>query len=252
MSEPPVELTDACLECILSFVSDPTARLCCSAWSNYLYDALQLEYRIRFQKKLCERAASPYPTLPYHHSTVRDYGGMEECLSFTFAFCRDGSYSLHWFKEGLTSDNEQQHGFWRVVGDAVLCETLPPVQAPDIHQLRFAEPGRIFEVPVDAVLAGTTTSDGQLAGWELAARGLRADTSVSITAPLTEPPAPEANLADLTRLAQLLPRADARFVEVDGEMHQVSNDIVENWPEADWARLMRCRLRFGTGVERWH
>jgi len=38
---------------------------------------------------------------------------------------------------------------------------------------------------------------------------------------------------------------DARFVEVDGDVVEVSADIRKNYPEEQWAKLMRCRLRFG-------
>jgi len=42
-------------------------------------------------------------------------------------------------------------------------------------------------------------------------------------------------------------RGDARYIEVDGEMHEVSADIIANYSESDWKRLMTCRIRFGLG-----
>jgi hypothetical protein len=41
------------------------------------------------------------------------------------------------------------------------------------------------------------------------------------------------------------PDENSKFVEVDGELVEVSPDIRDNHPEADWARLMGFRLRFG-------
>eukprot|EP00439_Symbiodinium_sp_Y106_P044670 s2214_g5.t1 len=43
-------------------------------------------------------------------------------------------------------------------------------------------------------------------------------------------------------------RPDSRYVEIDGVIHEVSGDIVANWPEDDWPRLMRCRLLFDAAV----
>lgn len=238
------QLDDAALTRVLQFVREPVASLCCRSWASYLYESLRLRHKIAFRKAIHEQEK-----LSYVHSTVRDLGGMEECVSFSFLFKADCTYSLQWFREGLTSDNEQQYGTWCIAGEKVTCETLSPLEEPDERYLRFAPAGRVFELPVDAVLAGSTTADDNPEDWELPARGLAPDRSLAAI-PAAEGPsssiiAPPSH-GQLAEPVQL-----ARYVEVDGEVHEVSQDIVANWPEADWSRLMRCRLRFGTGAERW-
>jgi len=183
--------------------------------------------------------------LTYFHSTVLDFGGMEECSSFSFTFRSTGHYQLQWFREGLTSDNEQQYGRWTVVSNDVLCETLEPTEAPDPTMLRFAEPGRRFRVPVNAALSGHSCAD-DLVGWERPARGMCVQAAEQsekdeqiVTEAWAQPP------------HNVPVREHARYIEIDEDMVEVHMDVIENWPEADWERLMRCRLRFGSGAERW-
>jgi hypothetical protein len=172
---------------------------------------------------------------------------VEECLSFTFSFRADGLYSLQWFREGLTVDNEQQHGKWKVVADKIWCETLPPPQEVDERLLRYANAGRTFELPVEDVLSKTTTGN-DLCGWEMSARGLTS-RSVVDECPSDLPDAPIS--ASMPYTVDLAEASDhAHLVEIDGELHEVCRDIVQNWPENEWGRLMQCRLRFGTGAER--
>jgi hypothetical protein len=246
MAAQPV-LNEACLTRILHYINESRARLCCRTWEQHLVKALYLTSRAQLAQKLHARGGA----LPYHHCTVRDFGGIEECFSYSFLFRLDRTYSLQWFREGLTSDNEQQFGSWHIEADALLCATLAPPTPPDPSELRYAEAGRVFKVPIDGVLTGTTHLDQQFWGWELAARGLTGDASVSIGL-LHASHAATAGAAPATGIQHPQPpREDARFVEIDGDIHEVSRDIVENWPEHEWARLMRCRLRFGTGQERW-
>lgn len=242
-----LQLDDVCLLRVLQFVNQPSARLCCRHWADYLFDSLQLEPLIRFKRAV---SAASGGCLSYHHSTVHDLGGMEECVSFAFSFSADQHYTLHWFREGLTADNEQQYGGWHVVGGEVACTTLPPLEEVDDRCLRFAEPGRIFVVPVNDILQGVTNSDQKLFGWENSARGLLRQSNFS-TLSESVPLDAEVSLQELqSRAAQPL-RANARYIEIDEEMHEVHQDIIENWPESDWRRLMQCRLRFGSGRERW-
>ncbi|CAK0890945.1 unnamed protein product [Prorocentrum cordatum] len=196
-------LDEACLSRILSCLNDVGGRLCCRAWAAHIYGAMGLEHRIRFAKAVARSSE-----LSYHHSTVRDFGGVEECLSFSFCFRQGGTYSLQWFREGLTSDNEQQLGRWRVVDDAVLCETVAPSSPPDERLLRFAGAGRTFRVPVADALLGTTSAEQRLRGWEPAARGLPAEPPA---APPAEPPAPAADAAALAAAPapRRAPAADA-------------------------------------------
>lgn len=189
-----VGLDDVCLTRVLHYINDPVARLCCRGWATHIHTALQLDFRIRFHNAIREREA-----LPYHHSTVRDFGGLEECVSFNFRFLREGTYVLQWFREGLTTDNEQQYGTWHVVGEAVRCESLLPLQKAAAVELRYALPGRIFDVPVDAVLTGTTSADQQLFGWELAARGVFCSSRRSAASLVAPPETSESAPAPMLR-----------------------------------------------------
>lgn len=255
-------LDDACLARILLFVNEPRGRLCCKEWESHLEKSLKLKGRSHFMRSV--RTAGK---LPYHHSAVRNLGGMEECITYQFCFYADGQYSLHWFREGLTADNEQQVGHWHVELDALACRTLPGPAEIDDKQLRYAPPGRIFQVPLSAVLAGQTVSDSTPARWEYAARGRRAPLAFGAVEQKESRQTTRVDQLDentifveiggqvpqdhrqSTRVGQI--DESARFVDIDGQVHQVSRDIMENWPEDDWHRLMRCRLRWGTGAERW-
>jgi len=238
-------LDDTALTRVLQFVRDPVGRLCCKEWASYLYESLHLRPKIALRKKINDQQQ-----LSYMHSTVRDMGGMEECVSFSFSFAADCTYTLQWFLEGLTSDNEQQHGTWCIAGDKVRCETRSALDEPDERYLRFAPAGRIFELPVHAVLAGSTTADQTPEDWELPARGLPPDRSTKVVPAALD--ASTSNIVPPVRSQLAAERMEhVRFVEIDGEVHEVSQDIVSNWSEADWPRIMRCRLRFGTGTERW-
>eukprot|EP00440_Ansanella_granifera_P012294 gb/GFBE01013364.1/.p1 GENE.gb/GFBE01013364.1/~~gb/GFBE01013364.1/.p1 ORF type:complete len:240 (+),score=29.25 gb/GFBE01013364.1/:1-720(+) len=235
-------LDDESLSRVLEFVNHPVAALCCRVWSAYIYKSLQLQGTISFN-----RAMRRQGRLSYHHSTVRDLGGMEECVSYSFTFLERKEYSLHWFREGLTSDNEQHYGAWSIDGRSIRCETAEPLEQPDERYLRFAPPGRIFEVPIDSILSGASMTD-TTESWELPARGLAPDRSIG------DCPGDATDVVLQTQPSQVMePPApvNSHFVEIDGDVHRVSQDIVDNWPEADWVRLMRCRLRFGTGTERW-
>eukprot|EP00930_Biecheleria_cincta_P068902 TRINITY_DN56729_c0_g1_i1.p1 TRINITY_DN56729_c0_g1~~TRINITY_DN56729_c0_g1_i1.p1 ORF type:complete len:243 (-),score=25.52 TRINITY_DN56729_c0_g1_i1:168-896(-) len=238
-------LDDTALARVLQFTRDPVGRLCCKAWASYLYESLHLQAKIALRKALHEQQQ-----LFYMHSTVRDLGGMEECVSFSFTFAADCTYSLQWFREGLTSDNEQQYGAWCIAGDKVRCETRSASEEPDERYLRVAPAGRVFELPVHAVLAGSTTADQTPEDWELPARGLPPDRSTNAT-PASHGTSASIMVPHVHDQLAAEPVELARFVEIDGEAHEVSRDIVANWPEADWPRIMRCRLRFGTGAERW-
>lgn len=241
-------LDDECLTRILHFVNCPSLRLCCQQWASHIFSSLLLEPKIRFHKAV--RSASQ-GKLSYYHSTVLDFGGMEECSSFSFTFRSSGHYLLQWFREGLTSDNEQQYGRWLVVAHDILCETLEPTEEPDPAMLRFAEPGRSFRVPVNAALSGHTCAD-DLVGWERPARGICPGQKLAQSEEEEEQEELQVVTEARSQPQRNVPaRENARFIEVDGDMVEVHMDVIENWPEADWTRLMRCRLRFGTGAERW-
>lgn len=237
-------LDDACVDALLAFVNDPNARSCCRDWSSRLYELLQLKSVIEVHRSLQQKGK-----LSYFHTMMFDYGGMEDNYSYCFTFFPEHVYTLQWFREGLTSDNEQHYGRWRASLGHVRCETqAPPPSDSSSVQLRYAPPGRSFEVPVENVLAGRTQATEEPLLWEYPARGLK-PLAIHVAIPpmevVFEPTSPTAVTASPVL------RADARFVTIDGEVHQVCEDIMANWPENDWERLMRCRIRFGTGTERW-
>lgn len=242
------ELDDTCLSRVLDFVNIPSVRLCCRSWADRLYLSLQLKHHISFVKAV---SGAPLGDLSYHHSSVYDFGGMEECVSFSFTFSSSRFYSMLWFREGLTTDNEQQYGKWKVVADHVECETLDPVSEVNERHLRHADACRVFTIPVAAVLAGRTTTNQCTSNWERAARGLQSSNIVGSLEPSDEQSQGEEIRNDSYNFSSRVPAVDARYVDVDGEIVQVSLDIIQNWPESDWSRLMRCRIRFGTGSERW-
>jgi hypothetical protein len=232
-----IELDEAALEHILEFICVPQPRLCCKAWAAHIYKSLQLEYRIQIHKLLHEQN----PIL-YHHCAVRSMGSdFEECVAFQFEFYPE-KYHLQWSRsfDAWSADNERQVGEWQVVGSNVRCISKAGPQTTE-GQVRFAQAGRNFEVPVKSLLMQQTTADDVAAPWEYGARGL------PIPYVLQES-AKDAKTVESTQAnsqGQGRADADARFVEVDGELHQVSADILKTYPEDQWERLMTCRVRFG-------
>lgn len=230
-------LDEAALARVLAFSSEVGGRLCCRAWARHLHESLQLAHRLRVGRLLQEKGQ-----VSYHHSAVRELGQeFEECVSYQFEFRRVRRYIMQWTRtfDGWTADNERQVGSWRIVGDRLCCESSQG-PAADEGCVRYARPGLVFELPVEDVLRGHTVADDRTPAWEYAARGL--------PLPGHREPEPTPMLADLQEpLVRTVAavRPEARFVEVDGEMHEVCGDIREHWPEAEWSRLMRVRLRFG-------
>ncbi|CAE7636289.1 unnamed protein product, partial [Symbiodinium sp. KB8] len=229
---------------ILEYVTEPTACVSCKPWKHFLYDNLKLDSCIRF--KQCLNDKDP---LAYCYSAVRPLGeDFEESVGFNFQFFRDGSYRLAWTRtyDAWSSQGEQHYGKWRLKMGQVCCETLEPQEEASETQMRYAPAGYKFAVPVEDILSAEggyfQARDGsRAADWELPARTGKLDDGQSIwTAGMWEP------VEATEREAHYRPvRADARFVDIDGEIHEVSGDIVANWPEDQWPRLMRCRLRFG-------
>jgi len=230
-----VHLDDIALDRVLAFNIDPRARLCCQSWSKYVYDSLKLKYRIEFQKTIQETKV-----LAYHHCGVRSMGDdFEECVAYQFEFLANGSFSAQWNRSfgQWSAANERQVGRWTVVGDGLRCETIAGPGSAD-GCVQYAPAGRIFELPVASILSGTSSADDVTPLWEYQVRGTPAPSVVA--KPEVSTPA---NSEGAGRAA---PRAsDARFVEVDGQPHEVSADIQKNYPESEWPRLMRCRVRFG-------
>ena len=113
--------------------------------------------------------------------------------------------------------------------------------------MRYAPPGYRFNVPVNDILKANgayfQAPLGSLAAsWELPARTGKQEDTGNVVPGMWQG---EVVVPAAAETFQVPVRADARFVEIDGEMHEVSGDIVANWPEDDWARIMKVRLRFG-------
>eukprot|EP00929_Paragymnodinium_shiwhaense_P117834 TRINITY_DN8912_c0_g1_i1.p2 TRINITY_DN8912_c0_g1~~TRINITY_DN8912_c0_g1_i1.p2 ORF type:complete len:251 (-),score=31.51 TRINITY_DN8912_c0_g1_i1:80-832(-) len=242
-----VVLDDSAITRILSFTTEPRGRVACKYWDEYLNESLSLQVRAKLNRLIAEDGI-----WVYHHTAVRELGDQfEECVAYQFDFKASG-YEMQWTRtfDGWTSINERQCGHWTVVGDQIRCETT---EGPEVAegQVRYAPAGRVVELPADVVLKGRTAADGTTPDWEYAARGIphprdaeaRRAKPVADAGGYQEPAADFPEPTRNTRAQQ--DDFQARFVQIDGDIHQVSNDIVQNWPESEWERLMKCRLRFG-------
>jgi hypothetical protein len=229
-------LDELAVQRILSFVNVPSGCLTCKTWNEQLHEQLRLAHRIRFHK-LVRKAGS----VGYHHSAVRAFGqDFEECVAYQFEFFADGSYTLQWNRSfgQWSASNQRQVGSWNVVGENLVCESVAGPKVPD-NEVRYAPGGLIFALPIESVCMGNTAADGNdVYSWEY---GIRGEPVPEIKKTFWEVEEHDAR-------AQVLPQdPNARYVEIDGDLHEVSGDIRERYPEADWQRLMQCRVRFGLG-----
>jgi len=235
---------------ILTFATEPKASAACHVWKDKLYKSLHLKNRIEWARRLSEKGQ-----VVYDYSAVRPLAeDFEESVGYNFRFAADGTYRMQWTRvwDAWSSQSEQHFGHWRVDLDELRCETAEPNHAVNFdREVRFAQPGFKFRVPIEDILMTngtyyTAPLGSPAATWEQAARtGKEGDDSIGSVRVqgMWEPV--EATRAG-EREAFVAPvREDARFVEIDGDMHEVSGDIVTNFPEERWAVLMRCRLRFG-------
>eukprot|EP00927_Polykrikos_kofoidii_P021412 TRINITY_DN20255_c0_g1_i1.p1 TRINITY_DN20255_c0_g1~~TRINITY_DN20255_c0_g1_i1.p1 ORF type:complete len:258 (-),score=41.46 TRINITY_DN20255_c0_g1_i1:40-780(-) len=233
-----VELDGAAQEQVLSFVNEARARTCCRAWDKFIVDSLNLSHAMEFGKLLTARSGK----VRYHHSAVRTLGqDFEECVAYQFEFTASKMYSLQWNRSfgQWSAANEKQIGKWRVVGNVLRCES---VTGPEVEDgcVRFAPAGRVFELPVSVVVSGNTLVDEVAPLWEYEVRGVP-PPPVAITTPARED---TVATNSIDRLG-MMRREDSRYVEIDGEVHEVAGDIQRNYPESEWGRLMSCRARFG-------
>jgi len=231
-----VQIDESALMRILAFMNEVRGRLCCKSWAKHLFTSLQLEHRIRFNKLVQEKGK-----IGYHHSAVRPYGqDFEECVTYQFEFFASKTYALGWNRSfgQWSAANERQVGCWEVVGNVLRCESTEGPEVPD-RCVKYAEAGRVFELPIDTICSGNSVADAKPFHWEFQVRGT---------------PIPESSMETSafdarvwTPPAARLQNEETRFVEIDGELYEVSGDIRTNYPESDWQRLMRCRIRFGLG-----
>jgi len=244
---PAPDLDDELQSKILMYVTEPRACLSCHTWKTQLYDSLKLEPRIRFMQQLL-----PQGSVAYCYNAVRPLGeDFEESVGYNFKFEPDGTYSLMWTRtfDAWSSQCEQQIGRWRIFMDHVCCETIAPSREVSETEVRFAPPGYKFAIMIEDILAANggyfQAKDGTPAAlWEMPARTGKDDDSKSVwTEGMWTAIHHDSNAAATQFRAPVA--ENARFVEIDGELHEVSNDIVENYPEEQWVRLMSCRIRFG-------
>lgn len=230
---------------ILAYVTEHKASVSCQAWKEYLYDSLELTRRIRFMQKLNEKGAMAYS---YH--AVRPLGeDFEESVAYNFDFTPEGTYEMQWTRtfDAWSSQSEQHYGRWAIDSGSIVCETLEPRRLGGQNEVRYAPPGYKFAIDIDDILTAGGKYYQEATGappkpWEMSARTGKLDTNHVWTEGMWQT---EDTTGDTGTTWHAPVRPDARFVEIDGEMHEVSGDIVDNFPEHDWARLMRCRLRFG-------
>jgi len=250
---------------MLAFVMEPKAALICHAWKDQLYNSLQLAPGIRFKQLVHEMGDAP---LKFFYEAIRPLGeDFEETVGFHFEFFQHGRYHMQWTRtfDAWSSQSEQQFGTWQVQADGIICETKDLGREETDREVRYAPAGWKYRLPLATFLknSGTGGNGGHIqapqgapaASWELTARigKVQEEEEKAIHFDGMWQPVEGSHLhrtGDDAPAAAPAPRSlsldpDARYVEVDGEVHEVSGDIVANWPEADWPRLMKCRLRFG-------
>lgn len=231
-------LDESALSCILRFINEPRARPCSKAWDEFLTASLHLKSRSEFYKLIQARGK-----LFFHHSAVRSMGpDFEECISYNFELSPSGEYFLQWTRtfDQWSSDSERQVGNWRISDDHMLFESSQSPSMAEANCVRFADAGRRFAVPLHRLLQERTQADVVSEDWEFEARGLQVQRWIESGQNSSHDVEPQRAME-----ARFEPAEDVRYVDIDGEMHEVSADIREHWPEADWERLMRCRVRFG-------
>jgi len=235
---------------ILAFVTEPKASVSCQTWKNYLYESCKLAHRISFNQLLAQGPVT------FSYNALRPLGeDFEESVTYDFTFAPDGTYKMQWTRtfDAWSSQSEQHVGGWRIFNDQIECETLEPNREVGEREVRIAPAGYKFSVAIDDILIAEGKYFQEITGapakaWEITARTgkLEESSKTGVWQPVEGYVATQPREAVAPRDGYV-PRAnaDARFVEIDGDFHEVSGDIVANWPEEDWARLMKCRMRFG-------
>jgi len=232
---------------ILAFVADHKAGVSCKEWKEFLYTSLYRQHRIRFNRQLDKGSVI------FSYNAVRPLGeDFEESVSYNFAFASSHTYVMQWTRtfDAWTSQSEQQCGCWSIVEDQILCETHEPRRKISDTEVRFAPAGFKFNIAIDDILDSRGIYFQDKIGappkqWELIARTGREATTKTLSWQESDAEATSAENSPIVRAVAAPPQEDARFVDIDGDMHEVSGDIAANWPEHEWERLMRCRLRFG-------
>lgn len=245
------DLDDELQARILTFSREARAAVCCKSWKDSLYTSLFLKQHGEFNRLVAHYEDRG---LPFYYSAVRPLSEeFEESVNYNFHFGPNGRYVLTWQRvfDAWSSQTEQHFGSWRIDLGEVLCETLepPPTKRDLDREIRYAPPGYKFSITLEEILnAGctyyTAPPGSPVASWELTVRtGKAAEESPAHIQGMWRQEV--AYRPQDVPASVVPPNENARFVEIDGELHEVSGDIVANWPEDAWPRLMRCRLRFG-------
>jgi hypothetical protein len=161
-------------------------------------------------------------------------GAFEESVMYSFNFQPDGTYTMQWSRTfgEWSSQSEQHFGAWRLVLDQVVCETVDPQWATGDSEVPYAPAGYKFQVPINDILEAKGMYVQALPGspakpWEAPARyGKCKDEPNGAT--ITGTGIEDAPVATGVYRSRAPP--DAKFVEIDGEMHEVSGDIAANRP----------------------
>jgi hypothetical protein len=228
-------LDDHCLDNVLSFVREAPARACCKSWASHIYDALKLDRTIRVMRRL-----STAGSISFDYVASRDLGPeITETVAFHYDFFPNGHYKQqysHSVQEDLADVSVGTSGSWRVEMGEFICETTEVLDVDHPKESHPSSPADVrFNLPVDVALGSGADQHGECLRWERSIKSciLILDFSQDnhmklhdITAP------PDEN-------------EDAAYVEVDGRMVQVSEDIRENYPEDLWQNLMSVRVRVG-------
>jgi hypothetical protein len=228
------------LDTVLSFVREAPARGSCKKWARHIYDALMLGRKIPVMKRLYSLGS-----ISFDYMASRDLGPeIIETIAFHFDFFPNGDYLLqfcHSFHGELADVCVDMTGMWQVNMGQFCCKTcetsaLPLAVPPKLGHARSSSAVAHFNLPIELVLSGSAYHEGSCAlRWEqsIVSRSLLLDFSS------------ESEMKLLDVKVQPENNADASYVEVNGRMVQVCNDIRENYPEDSWANLMSVRVRVG-------
>eukprot|EP00928_Gymnodinium_smaydae_P065851 TRINITY_DN48943_c0_g1_i1.p1 TRINITY_DN48943_c0_g1~~TRINITY_DN48943_c0_g1_i1.p1 ORF type:complete len:251 (+),score=18.28 TRINITY_DN48943_c0_g1_i1:48-800(+) len=248
-----IELNEATLARVLSFVSAPEGRLCCKAWNTYLVASLQLKLPIDF----CRMVFASAHGLDYtYEASNADGTDFEESRTYSFCFFANRHYRLSWSRiSAFWNLSGDESGTWTVKGESIFLTAL------DVRvDVRSAQCQRIapLHLPLRDVIRGRVVGGGAFTTWEEVLHQVDQQFSTvaatDIASQLDNPDViyqePDGADAIPTRSHATNQVQDRHFVEVDGDLYEVSTDIVQNWPESEWERVMRTRVRFGIAAVR--
>jgi hypothetical protein len=274
------DLDGDCLDSILAYVNDASARGTCKKWANHIFNSCNLEDKIRLKKLLHVKGSLEFDCI-----ATRELGpDIMETAAFHFDFSADGKFDLEWYHSysgDMDLGGQKLNGKWHAQGKALVCEyTKVPEEGPQgpvleagvaaneqtFHPAKRsatwpnltcgAPAGILFQVPQDLVITGQVTyeddhPDSVSFPWKLSKiilsdgrEGLDDPSKIQRNGFSQEDLEKYAGLPLCARSPEQDP--DAHFVDVDGRRVVVCTDIVAKYPAESWANLMRFRLQFDT------